>query len=119
MNNVSSLYFIGYYIMESRQDKWASFFTLNPSWNHVLVEIASFDTVTCNSHISYPICFQIWNNNTLRDSFMGRCEFASSADMTKKVIDLDLFGRKKDERTKKRAGKVFIEISQTRSLTSI
>lgn len=65
-----------------------------------------------------PLLFQIWNNNVLRDQFMGKHVFLSADDMQAQVLEVDLFGRK-SESTVQKPGKLYLLITQSRQLLSV
>ena len=61
---------------------------------------------------------QIWNNNVLRDQYMGKHVFMSTDDFHNSAQEVNLFGRKNESATQ-RPGKLLVYITQSRQLTSI
>lgn len=66
----------------------------------------------------HSLFFQIWNNNILRDSYMGKHLFISADECTRQVQSVGLVGRGR-EGDQAKAGKLTVEITQTKTLTSI
>jgi calpain-5 len=85
---------------------------LNPEWNVSAIYYRK-------NPVNKPIKINIWNNNVMRDQFMGRCEISTTDEMENKVMELDLYGRKKDERSQKRPGKLYVAITTSRNLTAL
>ena len=59
---------------------------------------------------------QIWNSNKIKDEFMGQHELAATEDCTSKVLELDLFNRKKGADRQKLPGKLYVEVTTTRRM---
>ncbi|GFN79965.1 calpain-5 [Plakobranchus ocellatus] len=65
-----------------------------------------------------PVKIQIWNNNILRDEFMGRHLLESSNECKMQALEVGLMGRKAENNTVK-PGKVTIIVTQSRQLMSV
>ncbi|PVD18725.1 hypothetical protein C0Q70_21276 [Pomacea canaliculata] len=85
--------------------------TVDPEWG----ESALFFR---KNPVKSPMKIQIWNNNVLRDQFMGKHVFLSADDMQAQVLEVDLFGRK-SESTVQKPGKLYLLITQSRQLLSV
>lgn len=62
--------------------------------------------------------FQIWNNNILRDEFMGQYAYLSTDESKNQAQEVGLMGRKSESNTN-RPGKLMIVVTQSRDLVSI
>ncbi|KAJ8310510.1 hypothetical protein KUTeg_012375 [Tegillarca granosa] len=85
--------------------------TTNPSWESAAIFFRK-------KPVSKPLKIQIWNSNVLRDQYMGKHVFMSTDEMRDSMKAVDLYGRK-GESNQVRPGKLYIQITQSRNLTSI
>ena len=60
---------------------------------------------------------QIWNHNVIRDQYLGKHVFMNSNECKDTVESVDLVGRGKNN--EKLPGKLYVQITQSRTLTSI
>ena len=76
-------------------------------------------SLNTDSHIVLPSThFKIWNNNILRDSYMGKHLFISGDECMRQVQSVGLVGRGR-EGDQAKAGKVTVEITQSKTMTTI
>uniref|UniRef100_A0A0B7B7Z1 Calpain catalytic domain-containing protein n=1 Tax=Arion vulgaris TaxID=1028688 RepID=A0A0B7B7Z1_9EUPU len=68
--------------------------------------------------VKNPVTIQIWNNNIIKDNFMGKLVFASTDDFKNQGSEHGLTDRKNESNTT-RPGKLAIIVTQSRSLMSI
>ncbi|XP_071086234.1 calpain-5-like [Haliotis cracherodii] len=85
--------------------------TTDPNWNQSAVFYRK-------KPLGAPIKIQIWNNNLLRDEYMGKHVFMSADECSHATQEVGLIGRKKEQGAA-RPGKVRVEITQSKTLTSI
>ncbi|KAK0048922.1 calpain-5 [Biomphalaria pfeifferi] len=86
--------------------------TINPEWDMSALFYRS-------SPLKKPLVIQIWNNNLLRDEFMGQHEFKSVDELREQTVVLSLFGNKKNETTVEKPGKLTITITQLKDLMAV
>ncbi|KAL4219876.1 Calpain-5 [Mactra antiquata] len=85
--------------------------TCNPTWNQSAIFFRK-------NPLKNPIKIQIWNNNILKDSYMGKHLFISADECTRQVQKVGLVGRGK-QGDQVRSGQLVVEITQTKTLTAI
>lgn len=69
--------------------------------------------------VNSPLKIEVWNNNVLRDQFMGQHVYMATDDIHNQTLQVPLYGRGKDEATVQRPGQLFLIITQSRQLMSI
>ncbi|KAL3848425.1 hypothetical protein ACJMK2_019283 [Sinanodonta woodiana] len=85
--------------------------TINPEWNCSAVFYRK-------NPLKKPVKVQIWNNNVLRDKYMGKHLFISSDDCVNSIQQVDLVGRGK-EGNQQRSGKLTVQMTQTKNLLAL
>ncbi|KAL8625595.1 hypothetical protein ACOMHN_014683 [Nucella lapillus] len=85
--------------------------TTNPEWNQSAIFFR-------RNPLKSPLKIQIWNNNVLRDQYMGKHVFLSTEDFHNSAQEVNLFGRKNESAVQK-AGKLLVYITQTRQMATI
>ncbi|XP_061192962.1 calpain-5-like [Saccostrea echinata] len=83
--------------------------TINPEWNE--------SAIFYRRNMRKPIKIQIWNSNVIRDSYLGKHVFTSTADFNDNIQSLELVGRGKNG--EKKPGKLVIKITQSRNLLAV
>ena len=78
----------------------------------IFEKVAKFEIVVCCK------LFQIWNSNVIKDTYMGKHLFLSAEDCTRKIESVGLVGRGRDG-DKAKAGKLVVEITQSRNMALI
>lgn len=64
-----------------------------------------------------PLKIQIWNSNVIRDSYLGKHVFTSTADFMDNIQTVELVGRGKNG--EKKPGKLYIKVTQSRNLLAV
>lgn len=83
--------------------------TLNPEWNE--------SVIFYRRNMRKPLKIQIWNSNVIRDSYLGKHVFTSTADFIDNIQTVELVGRGKNG--EKKPGKLYIKVTQSRNLLAV
>ena len=61
---------------------------------------------------------QIWNSNVVKDEFMGQVQITATSQEAGKMYEMDLTDRK-DKKTERRPGKLWVQVTSSPNLASI
>ncbi|ESP04935.1 hypothetical protein LOTGIDRAFT_205978 [Lottia gigantea] len=85
--------------------------TTDPQWNQSAVFYRK-------NPLKKPLKVQIWNANMVRDTYMGKHIFTATDEMNGVQKEVTLVGRKKEQNAP-REGKLIVQITQSRTLTTV
>ncbi|XP_048745136.2 calpain-5-like isoform X2 [Ostrea edulis] len=83
--------------------------TVNPEWND--------SAVFYRRNMRKTLKVQIWNSNVIKDSYLGKHVFTSTADFNDNVQTVELVGRGKNG--EKKPGKLYVKITQSRNFLAV
>ncbi|XP_068228200.1 calpain-5-like isoform X3 [Palaemon carinicauda] len=84
--------------------------TANPTWDTT--------AIFYRKKPQEPIVVEIWNNNMLMDSFIGRCEILAPINPAVTQVELPIYGRRK-EKAMEKPGTLIVQVYSDDDLVSI
>ena len=72
----------------------------------------------CDVSFRFVLFDQIWNSNVVKDEFMGQVQITATSQEAGKMYEMDLTDRK-DKKTERRPGKLWVQVTSSPNLASI